>query len=235
MLALRPGMTFALLLAVAGIYAAAGNAKPFESSAAWWLWFLTLANLAVVALMAALGRRERLRLRDMSFANRSTWKKDLPWVLLAFIVIPIVAQPPGMALANLFWGGSSVPNNMLFRPLPLAAIWPLFVLMPLTHAFGELPLYWGYAAPRLRAAGMNRWLAILVVSAVLSIQHLAFSFQPDWRYCVWLAVKFFPFALWTGFVTDRRPTALPYLMAGHAALDAALPYLVLIVSRGGTL
>jgi hypothetical protein len=50
----------------------------------------------------------------------------------------------------------------------------------------------------------------------------------DWRYDLWLGVKFLPFAIWTGIVLDRRPTALPYLMAGHLLLDASLPLFVLL-------
>ena len=55
---------------------------------------------------------------------------------------------------------------------------------------------------------MGRWLALFLIGAVLSVQHMFFAFQLDWRYDLWLAVKFLPFALWTGFIVDRRPTAL---------------------------
>lgn len=182
--------------------------------------------------MARFGRMEGVRLRDMYFINRSTWKGDLLWFLLAGIVSVVVAMPPGTLLAQALWGDASYPNNLLFQPLPLWAIYPLFVLMPVTQALAELPVYWGYAAPRLRAAGMNRWLVIGIVGFVLSIQHMFFSFQWDWRYNLWLAVKFLPFALWTGVVMDRRPTTLPYLMALHFLLDASLPLLALMVSQG---
>jgi hypothetical protein len=123
---------------------------------------------------------------------------------------------------------------MLFQPLPLIAIVPLFLLMPTTHALAELPTYWGYVAPRLRAWGMNRWATIALVGFVLSVQHMFFSFQPDWRYDLWLALKFYPLGLWTGFLIDRRPTVMPYLMATHLALDALLPYFVLTASQGVT-
>ena len=117
---------------------------------------------------------------------------------------------------------------MLFRPLPLAAVYPLFLLMPLTQALAELPTYWGYVAPRLRAFGMNRWVVILLVGSVLSVQHMFFAFQLDLRYDLWLGVRFLLFAIWTGIIIDRRPTALPYLMGAHLLLDATLPYFVLV-------
>jgi hypothetical protein len=79
---------------------------------------------------------------------------------------------------------------------------------------------------------MNRWAVIAIVGTVLSIQHLFFSFQLDWRYDLWLALKYLPFALWMGFIVDRRPTTLPYLMGAHFLLDATLPLLVLMASKG---
>jgi hypothetical protein len=87
-------------------------------------------------------------------------------------------------------------------------------------------------ATRRGAFGFGRWAVIGMVGLVLSIQHLFFSLRLDWRYDLWLAVKFLPFALWTGFIVDRRPTALPYLMVLHSLIDVSLPVLVWMVSRG---
>jgi len=232
MLVLRSALSFALLLLLSAVYRLAGSDSPVSDSAAWWLWFVTAANIACLAWMVRFGRQEGLRLRDIYFASRATWKGDLAWFLLAGIVSAAVAMPPGTLLAQALWGDANFPTNLLFRPLPLWAIYPLFLLMPTTQALAELPTYWGYVAPRLRAAGINRWLVIGIIGFWLSIQHMFFSFQPDWRYNLWLAVKFLPFALWTGFVIDRRPTTLPYLMVLHFLLDATLPLLTLMVSQG---
>ncbi|TFH06334.1 MAG: hypothetical protein E4H08_11130 [Candidatus Atribacteria bacterium] len=232
MLAIRSALSLALLLALAGALALSGRAEAVKDSAARWLWFVTAVNVVCIILMARFGRSEGVRLRDIYFVNRSTWKADLAWALGAIAVAAALAQPPGLLLARALWGGSGYPNSMLIQALPLAAIYPLFLLMPLTHAFAELPTYFGYVAPRLRAAGMNRWAVIAIVGTVLSIQHLFFSFQLDWRYDLWLALKYLPFALWMGFIVDRRPTTLPYLMGAHFLLDATLPLLVLMASKG---
>ncbi len=232
MLVLRSSVSFALLLMVTVIYQLAGSASPIADSAAWWLWFVTAANIVCIGLLVYFGRLEGLRLREIYFANRATWKGDLAWFLLAGVVSVFVAMPPGTLLAQALWGNANFPNDLLFQPLPLWAVYPLFLLMPTTQALAELPTYWGYVAPRLRAAGINRWLVIGIVGFWLSIQHMFFSFQLDWRYNLWLAVKFFPFALWTGFLMDRRPTTLPYLMILHFLLDATLPLLTLMVSQG---
>ena len=235
MLVLRSALSFALLLLLAAVYRAAGSNAPISESAAWWLWFVTAANIACIALMVHLGRLEGVRLREIYFARRATWKSNLAWFLLAGVVSAVVAMPPGSLLAGWLWSDANYPNGLLFQPLPIWAIYPLFLLMPTTQALAELPTYWGYVAPRLRAARMNRWLVIGIVGFWLSIQHMFFAFQLDWRYNLWLAVKFLPFALWTGFVIDRRPTTLPYLMALHFLLDVTLPLLALMVSLGMSL
>jgi len=41
---------------------------------------------------------------------------------------------------------------------------------------------------------------------------------------------FLPFALLIGFVVMRQPTSMPYLVVGHALIDASLPILVLLAS-----
>lgn len=232
MLALRSVLTFALLLVLAAVFALAGRANPVGASAAWWLWLVTVTNAVCIVAMARFGRAEGLRLRDIYFASRSEWKTDVRWALIALLGIAALAMLPGMALAQALWGDMNHPNVLLIQALPLLAIYPLFVVMPITHVFAELPVYWGYVAPRLRASGMGRWLVIGLVGAVLSLQHMFFSFQLDWRYDLWLALKFLPFALWTGWIMNKRPTTLPYLMAIHFALDASLPVLTLLVSTG---
>ena len=232
MMTLRPALAFALLLLLAAGYGVLGSRSAVADAAAWWLWFVTIANIVCIVLLVRFAGAEGMRLRDIYNLSRATWKGDALWFLIAIVGIALVAQAPGSALARSLWGDPNIPNQMLFRALPLAAVFPLFVLMPATQALAELPTYWGYVAPRLRASGMNRWLTIALVAAVLSVQHLFFSFQLDARYDLWLALKFLPFALWTGIVADRRPTVLPYLMFAHFLLDAFLPYLLWLVSTG---
>ena len=232
MLALRSVLTFGLLVFLAAIYKLAGNQSAIAASSAWWLWFITVTNIVCIILLFHFGRREGVRLRDIYFVNRSTWKGDLLWFLIAIAGIAVFALLPGTVLARLLWNDPNYPNSMLFQPLPILAIYPLFLLMPTTQALAELPIYWGYVSPRLRAAGMNRWLVMGIVGLVLSLQHMFFSFQLDWRYDLWLAFKFLPFALWTGFIVYRRPTSLPYLMFVHFLMDASLPLLAFMAAKG---
>lgn len=232
MLALRSGLSFALLLSLALVFGIRGHENPIPESAAWWLWFVTTVNIVCILLMLRFSRWEGLRLRDLFFARKSTWRGDLFWVLIGVLGISAFAILPGMWLADVLWADTNYPNTMLIQAIPLLAVYPLFLLMPATQALAELPLYWGYVAPRLRASGFSHWVVIGIVGCVLSVQHMFFAFQIDWRYDLWLAIKYLPFALWTGYIIHRRPTTLPYLMVVHFALDASLPVLLLLVSRG---
>ena len=228
MLALRSVLTFSFLLGLAAVFSLSGSDDSITKSASWWLWFVTVTNLVCLFLMYRFARQEGLRLTDIYFFNRATWKGDLRWTLIALVGIAVFAIAPGALLSQALWGDPTFPNAMLIKPLPPAAVYPLFLLMPASQALAELPVYWGYVAPRLRAFGLNRLAVILIVGTVLSLQHLFFAFQLDWKYDLWLALKYLPFAYWTGVIVDRRPTALPYLMVIHFLLDATLPYLVFI-------
>lgn len=227
MLVIRSALPFALLLGLAAVFAIAGRRTPIAASAAWWLWFVTITNVVCLILLIRFGRAEGIRLRDLYFARRASWKGDLLWVLIASVGIALLALPPGTWLAGVLWDDPTTPNAMLFQPLPSLAAYGLLILFPIPHGLTELPTYWGYVAPRLRAFGWGRLGVVLLVGTGLSVQHMFFAFQLDWRYDLWLAVKFLPFAIWTGIVIDRRPTVLPYLMTLHALLDSVLPYFVL--------
>ena len=106
----------------------------------------------------------------------------------------------------------------------------LVVAFPIVHALAELPTYFGYVMPRLAVLVGSRWQALLATALVLSLQHVALPLLFDWRYAVWRALMFLPFALLIGFVVMRRRTSMPYLVAAHALIDASLPILVLLAS-----
>lgn len=74
---------------------------------------------------------------------------------IALVGAAILARVPGDLLARALWGGSNITNAMLIQRLPPFAVYPLFALMPLTQALAELPLYFGYVVPRLRAQSMD--------------------------------------------------------------------------------
>jgi hypothetical protein len=125
-------------------------------------------------------------------------------------------------MAALLWGGSETAGALFFRPLPLWSLIAFAVLLPVTQAFAELPTYYAYAMPRLRVLTGRGWIALAVPAFMLAAQHMAFPLVLDGRFLIWRLTMFIPFAAWIGLIMYWRPRLLPFLMAGHALIDATL-------------
>lgn len=222
---------FALIqLFVAGLLWAAGSGAPWAESAAWWPLVAALANLASLALLAVLLRREGGSLRDLYRFERATIKRDLLLTLGLLVLSAPLAYLPNIGLGALLFGNPEVPFGMMFRPLPLWAALASLALFPLTVAFAELPTYYGYALPRLAELTGRGWLALLLAAGWHAAQHIALPLIFDWRFALWRLGMFVPFALLIGFALWRRPRLLPYLMIVHGLLDAQA--VIMLLSMG---
>jgi hypothetical protein len=228
---LRPALALVAQVLVAGAFLLGGAQDPWRLAADWWLaWFgvVSIVNLGVLRLLL---HREGRRLRDLYRFERVDRRTDLGWAAAALVISGPVAMLPNLLLGGALWGEAATTGAELsFRALPVLAAVLLVITFPLIHAMAELPTYFGYVMPRLAAITGWRWRAMLVAALVLSTQHVFLPLLLDWRFVVWRALMFLPFAAWIGFVVMRRPTALPYLVVGHALIDLSLPILVLFAS-----
>ncbi len=230
MLFLRIGLAVLFQAAVAIGFLLAGAVDPWRAAADWWLAWFAAVSVVNLAVLRTLLHREGRRLRDLYRPSPRGRGTDLKWVALALAVAGPVTVVPNLVVGNLLWGSAQMGADLSFRPLPLAAAAILVVAFPVIHALAELPTYFGFVMPRLVASQGWRSRAVVVTALVLSTQHVALPLLFDWRFLVWRALMFLPFALWIGFVVYRRPTTLPYLVIGHALLDVSLPILILIAS-----
>jgi hypothetical protein len=103
----------------------------------------------------------------------------------------------------------------------------ILIVFPVVHALGKLPTYFGYVMPRIQASTGWRSRAVVICGVMLSLQHVALPLLVDG---VWQALMFLPFALWFGFIINRRPTTLHFLVVAHFLLDFTLPLSVLLIS-----
>jgi hypothetical protein len=227
---LRPTLAIALQVMLAAAFLAAGSAGPWRLAADWWLAWFGLASVINLAVLRLLLHREGRRLRDLYRFEREGRRADVTWAVIALVVSGPVAMLPNLVLGGALWGEAATGAELSFRALPVVAAAALVVTFPVVHAMAELPTYYGYVMPRLAALTGWRWRAMLVPAVVLSLQHVFLPLLLDWRFVAWRALMFLPFAIWIGFVVMRRPTALPYLVVGHALIDLSLPILVLIAS-----
>lgn len=88
MLLVRSAIPFGLLVALSAALALAGKGSPVSASAAWWLWFVTAANVASLLLLRRFSRAEGMRIRDIFYLSKSTWKGDLAWSLVGLAGMP---------------------------------------------------------------------------------------------------------------------------------------------------
>jgi hypothetical protein len=232
MLFLRPILAVVLQCLFAAGFALGGSADPWRQAADWWLVWLAFGEFFNLWLLARLASREGLRLRDLYNRYVAGGRRDLRWLLVALVVAGPVGYLPNVLLGGLLWGDPKIGAELSFRALPLVAAWAILLVFPIVHALTELPTYFGYVMPRLQAMTGRRTLPLLLCAFVLSTQHVFLPLLFDWRFLIWRFPMFLPFALWLGWVIDRRPTVLPYLAVAHGLIDLSLPILVLGASVG---
>ena len=205
-------------------FSLAGSARPWEASVSWWLFTASLANITNIALLTWLARREGLRLSQLLNFERRAWKCDIPLVIGATIVAAPVGYFPNPLLARALFGNANavVVVPMMFRPLPEWAIVVVAVIFPITIALAELPNYYGYVMPRLKAMRGSGWRVVILVAVIHAFQHIALPLQFDARFMFWRFGMFLPFALFVASLINWRPSLLPYLMIVHGLLDSSL-------------
>ncbi|HSQ27067.1 MAG TPA: hypothetical protein VLM80_08070 [Anaerolineales bacterium] len=210
---------FALFqILIAGFLNLFGSATPWEDASAWWTISALLTNLVSIILLSWLFSRENLRYFNFIPASKKKFWKDLGLTILIFVVLMPFAILPNIWLARMLFGSEEIASALMFRPLPQ---WARMVslLFPLTIAFAELPTYFGYAMPRIEKQLGNGWIAWVLASFFLALQHITLPLIFDWRFIIWRLGMFIPLAFLLGLSLKLRPRLFPYLMTMHALLD----------------
>ncbi len=212
---------------VAMVFALQGNPDPWGASVAWWPLTVTLTNLVSIDLLRHLANAEGLRLRDLYRVEHHSFWRELLISIAALVITAPLSMLPNNLLGNLLFGDVAQTVPVMFRPLPVAAVYGLMLVLVITQPFAELPTYFSYAMPRLAVLTGKGWAAVLAAAFMLGAQHMAFPLIFDGRFILWRLLMFIPLALWIGFVIYKRPRLLPYLMVGHALLDFTLLFMLL--------
>ncbi len=229
MLAVR-GALFALWQGVfAAGFALSGAAAPWSASVRWWPISFLLANVTCFFLLRALTRAEGVQLRELYGLGAGMWKRDALWFLLYFVLLGPVAMLPSTLLSLALWGDVNAGAARLFQALPLWACAVAFMLPPCI-ALTELPTYFGYALPRLQAQSRHPWVMVVPAALALALQHAALPLVLEWRFVLWRALAYVPFALVIGWALHRRASLLPWFMGLHLAIDFSIPVYVLMAS-----
>ena len=228
MLAIRTLLFIFFQACIAGIFYLTGADSPWHSSEAWWTFGVIFTNIVCIFLLIKLFRWEGTSyLKEFRFVKDGWWK-DLLICLGIFVLSAPLSMLPNVWLSNSLFGSSEVAHKLFFKPLPQWAVWAS-ILFPLTHVFAELPVYFGYAMPRLERQLKNGWFAWIISSLFLALQHGALPLVADQRFIIWRIGMFVPFALFAGLCIKLRPRLLPYMMIGHGLLDLMLVLMIPVV------
>jgi hypothetical protein len=212
------------------IFALLGSVSPWDASIAWWPVTSILSNFVSLLLLIGLARQEGMNYFGyLSFERRALWR-DLLVSLGIFVISAPLAYFPNVALAQALFGNPQQASDLMFHPLPLWAAYLSLVLFPISIALAELPTYFGYAMPRLAILTGRGWAAVSMAAIFLSVQHATLPLIFDWRFILWRAVMFLPFAFLVAIALYWRPRLLVFLMIGHGLLDLQVGLIILTES-----
>jgi hypothetical protein len=222
---------FQALFAAGFVLAApADSSTAWARSAAWWPYTATLANLVCVFLLVRLFKQEGQSYRDLFRFDRHAGriKGDLLVMLGLLVILGPLAMLPGPLLGSAIYGDAAVQARLLILPLPMWAVYAILLPFPLTQGLAELAVYFMYSMPRLKALTGRHWLAYVLASFFLGLQHIAIPMYFDWRYIAWRGLMFMPFAFLVGAALKWRPRLFPYFAIVHVLIDLAAMAVYLI-------
>ncbi|MDB4273601.1 hypothetical protein N9867_00220 [bacterium] len=197
----------------------------WAASAAWWPVFGAFANVATLALLVALLRGEGASFRSLLAFDGARRAGDLMRLPVVAVLAALLAYFPNVWAATWLYGSADGPLATFLGPLPFWAV-VAAAAFPVTVMFAELPLYFGYAMPRLEAQTGRAWPAVVLPALFLAAQHVTLPLVLEPRFVLWRLLMFLPFALFLGVVLRRRPSMMAYVIVLHGLLDAAVLPLV---------
>ena len=213
-------------MVIAIVLALLGASHAWVAAAAWWPVTAVLANLVCIWLLRTLYLREGARYWDIFRIQRQTMKKDLLILLATLIIAGPIAFLPNVLTATWLFGKQQAALELLLQPLPVWGLIIAVIVFPVTIALAELPTYFAYCMPRLEAQTGRRWLAVLLPSLFLAVQHCTLPLIFDGRFIAWRLLMYMPFALFVGLLLRRRPQLLPYLVVVHGLMDMAAALMI---------
>ena len=173
-----------------------------------------------IILLVRLLTAESKRYFDILHFSNTSLGKDLLWLLVIMVIGLPIAVVPINGLATLIFGNATTPTSMLFQSLPVWAL-AMGLPFPLTIAFAELPIYFGYVLPCLAYHGILPGLAILLFNSDPGWAFHALATHPVPAFCAVLRLAHQaapePAALFwcnPGFYGHIEPGGLPHEVRG---------------------
>ena len=215
---------------IALLLSLAGASEPWVESAAWWPFAASATSIVTFAFLTWRARVEGFPLASLYRPIRPGVGMDILLSLVVTFVGGLLAVGGAIVLAPVFFADPQAGNAMLIQPLPPWAAVSAVILFPITMALTELPLYFGYAQPRVADLTHSAWAGVLIPAVLLSLQHATLPLIFDSAFLAWRALMFLGFALVLSWALWKRPRLLPYLIVVHFLLDLQAAVSILLAT-----
>ena len=218
MLFCRLGLFAAFQALIALFFLSRGSSDPWNQSERLWIISGFLTNVVVFIILFRFLRTEKQGYFEGLRFIKDDWWKDL-LITIGFLAIAApLTYFPNVLLSGALFGSQEAAAALFFRPVPL---WVLVigVFWALTQGLVELPTYFSYIMPRIEKTLRSGWLAWVLASFFLSLQHIAIPLIFNLDFILWRFGMFLPFAFFIGLCIKLRPRLFPYLMISHAIMD----------------
>jgi hypothetical protein len=194
--------------------------RSWIESEKYWILVATITNVFSILILKKLLQNDGVKFLSLFQFDRKQLTKDiLIFIGLALISIPLVLLS-NYGLNILIYGTSTHYADIMFQPIPKGLTYFLLIAFPLSIAFAELPTYFGYIMPLLKAKLKSKILIVLIPAFFLSIQHGALPLVFELDFILFRAFVFLPFAILVGVSLFKKPSLLPYFVIFHSVLDA---------------
>ena len=120
------------------VFVMTGISSPWVEASKYWIVFPVIANVASVAILYYLERRNGRNYFKLFTFPKESRKKDLLLTVGVFLIAFPLAMVPNLVLSKALWGSIEASSGFLFQKIPIWVV-ALSFLWPLTHPFAELP------------------------------------------------------------------------------------------------
>ncbi len=192
-----------------------GSADPWAEAYPWWRVYTGLIGLGSVPVYF-LARREGISIPDLINVSRKGWQRDVLIGLGLFLPFLMLGMGGIMTIVALF--RYDLPAGV--EHLPIWATVFIIVIWPIIWGVSEDVTYLGYSLPRVDSlTGGRKWLAVVIIWALLSIQHVFVPFTGlAWQVIAGWFIGLLPLAVFYCWLYWRLNRLLPIIVA-HVLAD----------------
>ena len=211
---LIPLLRSVIFIIVGLMFSAISNQSLVQCSR-WWSLLCIFSNILTIFILILVCKSEKTNYMDL--INYKKGQSSVKYIILIVSLMLILGMIGMYGFGFLIYG--SVPVIMV-QPIPVWIAVMNIILLPLTVVFAEMPLYFGYALPRIEKITNNKFIAIGYSMFFYALQHSFIPLLFGWQHILFRFLMFLPLLLVCGILYYKNRKLVP-LMIGHGLLDIA--------------